>query len=197
MSVPYQVRDWLQMAFTEHVDRLNEAFLFDRRVNEFYSVFITDYFLTDPKASNTYTNSPYSPEELAVLIERMERQERNDPSILFIPRLTIEERQEMWQQFLDAQSLQDTTLQNIVTAENGRTNLDFGNQLTTELNEKWKQSKRVFVQTKIDTFCNLNGIDLETVTLWTDKKMTSLTLFDLNDKPRKEFTSTKPWWKFW
>jgi hypothetical protein len=197
MSVPYQIRDWLQMAFTEQVDRLNETFLFDRRVNEFYSVFITDYFLTDPETSGTYANSPYSPEELAVLKERMDRQERNDPSILFIPRLSIEERQEMLQQFLDAQGIQDTTLQNIVSAENGRTNLDFDNQLTTELNGKWKQSKRAFVQSKIDTFCNLTGIDLETATLWTDKKMTSITLFDLNDTPKKDLSSTKPWWKFW
>lgn len=62
---------------------------------------------------------------------------------------------------------------------------------------KWKQSKRAFVQSKIDTFCNLNRIDLETVTLWTDKKMTSITLFDENDTAKKDVPSTKPWWKFW
>lgn len=197
MSVPYQIRDWLQTAFIEQVDSLNETYFFDRRVNEFYSVFITDYFLTDPQSTDTYSNSPYSADELATLSERIDRQERNDPSILLVPRLTVEERREMMQRFLDEVNLRhDTTLQGIAETENGRTRLDFNNKLTTDLNDKWQQFKREFVQSKIDTFCNLHRIDLETATLWTDKKMTTVSL-DLNDTPRNAVVSTKPWWKFW
>jgi hypothetical protein len=40
------------------------------------------------------------------------------------------------QRFLDEQNLRhDTTLQGIADTENSRTNLDFNNQLTTELND--------------------------------------------------------------
>ena len=114
MSVSHQIQDWLQTAFIEQADSFNETYFFDRRVNEFYSVFITDYFLTDPQSTDTYSNLPYSADELATLSERIDRQERNAPSILLIPRLTAEERREMMQRFLDEQNLQhDTTLQGI------------------------------------------------------------------------------------
>lgn len=46
--------------FHEQVDRINGIYFFDRRDNEFYSVFITDYFLADPDATNDFPDSPYT-----------------------------------------------------------------------------------------------------------------------------------------
>jgi len=195
MNISYKTREWMHTALIEQVDRLNECYFFDRFVNEFYSVFITDYFLTDPQSPEDFSNSPYSQEQVEVLSERIKRQESNDPSIVLVPRLTIKERQEMMQLFLDRQDVQHTNLQKLEAIENGRTNLKFDNLLSTELEEKWQQFKWRFVQNKVDTFCNLHNINLETASLWTDKKMTTITL-DMKDKPKQAFVKKK-WWKFW
>ena len=61
MNIPNRLREWLRIAFTEHVGLMNESYYFDRTANEFYSVFITDYFLTDPESNNDYPDSPYTP----------------------------------------------------------------------------------------------------------------------------------------
>ncbi len=196
MSVSNQVREWLHIALTEQVDRINESYFFDRQDSEFYSVFITDYFLTDPNSANDFPNSPYSKDEIAILSARMDRQENNDPSIVIIPRLTVEERKEMLQTFLDQHLECETRLLNVVDIENGRTNLDFDNLLPTDLKEKWQEFKWHFIQSKVDSFSNLYNIDLETVSLWTDKKMTTMNL-DLKDTEEQEVVVKKPWWKFW
>jgi hypothetical protein len=204
MNVSYKVREWLQRAFTEQADCINESYFFDRLANEFYSVFITDYFLTDPNSTDDFQNSPYSKEELAMLSARIDRQESNDPSIIVVPRLTIEERKEMMQSFLDEHHVHDTTIRNLVDAENGRTNLDFNKLLSAELKDQWQVFKWDFAQDKIERFSNLQNINLEAVTLWTDKKMTTWTL-DVNEKPedlnrdtnQEVISIVKPWWKFW
>jgi hypothetical protein len=203
MSISYPIREWLQRAFTEQPGRINEVYFFDRLANEFYSVFITDYFLTYPNSTEDFPNSPYSKNELAVLTERINRQESNDPSVIVVPRLTIKERKEMMQIFLDEQHFHDPPLQNLVETENGRTNLDFGSLLSAEAGEKWEVSKWEFIQTKIESFCNLQNINLETVTLWTDEKITTIALDvngkskGLNEKANQSVVITKPWWKFW
>ena len=204
MNISYKVQEWLQRAFTEQADRINESYLYDRLTSEFYSVFITDYFLTDSSSAEDFLNSPYSKDELLILSERIDRQETKDPSIIVVPRLTVEERKEMMQAFLNEQHLHDTTLQNLVDAEDGRTNLDFNNSLPQEAGEKWRAFKWEYVQDKAERFCNLQTIDLDNVTLWKDEKMTTMTLGvnekskDLNDIVNQDITApAKPWWKFW
>lgn len=204
MNISYKVREWLQRALTEQADRINESYFYDRLACEFYSVFITDYFLTDPSSDEDFPNSPYSKDELAVLSERIDRQERNDPSIVVVPRLTVEERKAMMQAFLKEQHIHDTALQNLANAEDGRTNLDFNNSLSQELSEKWQAFKWNYVQDITEKFCNLQNIILENVTLWKDEKLTTLAL-DIKEKSRylidttnqEIVVTTKPWWKFW
>ena len=187
------------MAFTEQVDRLNECFYFDRRDNEFYSVFITDFFLTDKNSQADYPNNPYSEKELALLKERLYRQEDNDSSILPLPRLTIDERKKMMQDFLDTKSEFDhkELLQTSADTESGRTNLDFNSLLDVETKQDWDQFKAAFVRQKVDSFCNLNNIDIESASLWTENKMITIDL-DLTSGEKAVVTKpSKPWWKFW
>ncbi|MHA4808901.1 UPF0158 family protein [Flavitalea flava] len=193
-----EIKSWLQIAFAEPVDRINESYYFDSRNGEFYSVFITDYFLTDKNSTEVYSNSPYSKEELDSLSERIDRQEDNSNFILSIPRLTIEERKEVMQTFLGSHTYSNNSeLLKIIDAENGRTNLDFNGMLSPEESISWQEFKYDFIQTKIDLFFNLHNIDWETCTLWTDKKMLKMTLDvrkpnGIDNKPAK-----KSWWKFW
>ena len=171
---------WLQLAFTEEVDKINESYYYDRRDDEFFSVFITDLLITAPNATNNYPNNPYSKKELEILTERINRIEDNDTSILDIPRLTVDERKLMMRQFLEFKTdlTNNIDLEKIIDAENGRTNLEFDNHLKEKDQADWENFKANFVEQKIDTFCNLQNINLDTASLWTDKKMTSMS-FDL------------------
>lgn len=138
MNTENPIRNWLYIAFMEPENRLNESFYFDRRNNVFYSVFITDYWLTDPDSDLELLDAPYTSAELATLSERIDRQEDGSPFILSIPRLTEEDR--------------------------------------AVLVGYAPEEQQAFVQGKIDSFCNLNGIDLTTCFLWTQKKLTAYTI---------------------
>lgn len=190
---------WLELAISEQVDRLNESYYFDKRDNEFFSIFITDYFLTDTSSTDEYSGNPYSATELQTLTERINRLEINDTSILSIPRLTLDERKQMMEAFLEIHSrLQNSNdLRKLVDTENGRTNLDFDKLLDSEGQEQWGQFKSDFIRQKVDTFCNLQNINFDTATLWTDKKMTSVNLGLDNKKEPPTLEKEKPWWKFW
>lgn len=199
MSDLFNKYRWLELAFSEQIDRLNESYYFDRRDNEFFSIFITDYFLTDTSSTDEYPGNPYSAAELQTLTERIKRLEFKDTSILSVPRLTVDERKKMMEDFLESHShLQNSNdLQKLVDTENGRTNLDFDNLLDSEEREQWRQFKSDIIQQKVDTFCNLQNINFDTANFWTDKKMTSVSL-GLDDKKEKQTVEKeKPWWKFW
>lgn len=199
MSEQYNKYRWLELAFSEQIDRINEIYYFDRKDNEFFSVFITDFFLTDPSSTESYSENPYSSIELNILTERIKRLELNDELILSIPRLTVDERKEMMQEFIaNRPSLNDNVeLQSVIEAENGRTNLDFNNVLLSNDQEEWEQFKSKFIEQKIDTFCNLQNIDFDTTSLWTDKKMTFVSLGLGQNVIEQKSEQRKPWWKFW
>ena len=199
MSDRYDKYRWLELAFSEQVDRLNEGYYFDRQDNEFFSIFITDYFLTDTSSTDNFPDNPYLTAELQTLTERIKRLKLHDTLILSIPRLSVNERKQMMQEFLESHPhpKNNDDLQKLVDAENGRTNLDFDNLLQDDEREKWRQFKSDFIQQKIDTFCNLQNINLDTATLWTDKKMTTVSLGLDNKKEQPILEKGKPWWKFW
>lgn len=188
--------EWLQFAFEEPVDRLNECYYFDRNNNEFFSVFITDYILT--AGDGEITEMPYSPEELATLKERLDRLEINDPDILMVRRLSSEERKEMMHDFLSFSGNQQPHLTKQIELTSGKSILDWNGQLSENLMFRWNEYKRAIIFEKIILFCLEEGIDLNSATRWTDKKLTTLT-FDLTDKKEKNPTlpQKKPWWRFW
>lgn len=199
MSDRHNKYRWLELAFSEHIDRLNESFYFDRKNKQFFSVFITDYFLTDSASKQNYPDNPYSVTELATLSERIDRLEHHDLQIVPIPRLTVDERIQMIEEFFANRPhiKNHVDLQKMVDSENGRTNLDFDNLLPNEDHEEWNQFKSSFIEQKIDRFCNLQSIDLDTTSLWTDRKMTTIS-FDLSDEREMQpIKVKKPWWKFW
>jgi hypothetical protein len=199
MSSLHDKYRWLQTAFTEHFDSINESYYYDKQNNEFFSVFITDYFLTDPNSTEQFADNSNSKAELQILRERIERVEQNHASILIIPRLTIADRKQMMHDFIAQNSDMPANekLIQIIELENGRTSLNFDSQLPDLIFQDWEHFKHNFLRQRIDSFCNLQNITLETASLWTDKKMTSMSL-DLNDTKSSETgNQNKPWWKFW
>lgn len=183
MNIPHEISSWLHIAFTEKPDQLMELYYYDKRDKQFYSIFITDYYLADPDREADVENSPYTKEELALLCDRIDRQETGSSSILPLPRLTIEERKNMMAQFLTTYHIdKDNQLHIVIDAEDGWSDLDFNELLTTEFNEHWITFKEAYVQQKIDTFCKSQKIDLAKATLWKNEKMTSMTLKTDSDK---------------
>ncbi|NSL87654.1 hypothetical protein ECE50_012475 [Chitinophaga sp. Mgbs1] len=171
------IRSWLETAFTEPPFLLNEEYFFDKRNRQFFSIFITDYFLCDPASGEGITDMPYSPEELAVLKERIDRLEEKSADLLYVPRLTVAQRIDMIRLFLNEQGLPgDEELDNITKAVNGRSNLDVGAALLPEMRAGWQRFSNNYLHQVIDAFCTHHHIDLASCSVWTDEKVISMQL---------------------
>ena len=188
-------------AFEEPVDRINETYYFDKPYNQFFSIFITDYFLLE-EDTNTNIQSPYSDKDLRLLKDRINRIETKDSSIIYIPRLTVEERKQIIEEFLEhnSKSFDNEKFQLLIDNETGRNYFDL-NEISNDLKSEWKIFKVTKIIEKAETFCNLNSIDIESASLWTDTKVTSITL-DLTESKNKTAdkeskVGKKMWWKFW
>lgn len=200
MKTSFHIKNWLTIAFQEPVDRINETYYFDSKHNQFFSVFITDYFLLEEN-SDTNIQSPYSNEELLLLKNRINRIEIKDSSIIYIPRLMVDERKQIIEEFVqhNPQSFGNEKSHSFINNETGRNYFDLP-EIGNDLKFEWEVFKTKKVLEKAETFCNLNGIDIESASLWTDTKVTSMSL-DLTkskNKPAdKEIKRKKVWWKFW
>lgn len=197
MSHQLSILEWLQLAFEEPVDQINECYYFDRRDNEFFSIFITDYFLLGPDKS--IVESPYSASEMLLLEDRMSRIESKDSSILYIPRLTVDERRDLVLSFLDNVNNDDSLLRNEIDKEDGRNLFKFfKGRLPDHLKGEWYGFKMETIRPKVESFCNLENINLDTATLWTDLKVTKVELYSGLESKQDQYPSRKKrWWKFW
>jgi hypothetical protein len=83
-----QVKNWLQIAFSQSNEKLSEIFYYDIMNKQFFSILITDYFHFDENFNiPKNTKSSYSNEILKLLKERIMKIENNDSNIIPIPRL--------------------------------------------------------------------------------------------------------------
>lgn len=88
MTRQEQIHNWLITGLRQSADRLSEIFYYDKRDNEFFSILVTDYFMVDENlniAKNTATN--YTKQNLETLIDRIRRIEKQDITIIALPRL--------------------------------------------------------------------------------------------------------------
>ena len=201
MDTSFHIKNWLTTAFEEPVDRINETYYFDKLYNQFFSIFITDYFLLEEE-SDTNIQPPYSDKDLRLLKDRVNRIEIKNNSIIYIPRLTIYERKQIIEEFLEhnSQWFDNEKSQLLIDNETGGNYFDL-NEISNELKSEWKIFKATKVLEKAETFCNLSSIDIESASLWTDTKVTSISL-DLTEPKNKTVdketkAEKKMWWKFW
>jgi hypothetical protein len=90
MSKQEQIYNWLTTGLQQPSERLSEIFYYDKRDNQFFSIFVTDYFIFDENlnvAKATTTN--YTKENLEILIDRIRRIENKDAAIISLPRLNL------------------------------------------------------------------------------------------------------------
>jgi len=201
MDTSFDIKNWLITAFEEPVDRLNEFYYFDTLHNQFFSIFITDYFLFEGEC-DTNIQSPYSDEEFQQLKDRINRIEIKDSSIICLPRMTVEERKQIIDEFLqqNLKSFDKEKIQLLIDNETGRNQFDI-REIGNEVKPEWKIFKAAKILEKVESFCNLNRIDIESTSLWTEAKATTFSL-DLTDPKNKTVdkqtkVEKKVWWKFW
>ena len=208
MTHPTQIRNWLTIGIEQPVGSMNEDFYYDKKNNQFFSIVLTDQFMLDENlnlandVSTTYTKNQENS-----IIDKLRRIELNDPTIVSIERISLDERKFVMQQFVDNLTSHDLTkiLQQRIYNQDYRTKFDFyfGNEADEVTRQNWEQQKNFFLQQKVDTFLNLNNINIDTVTLWDVEANGSITL-DLtkndevnNDAIEDTIEKKKPWWKFW
>lgn len=203
MTAKISVQDWLITAMEEPLGRINETYYYDRRANEFFSIFITDYFLLSGLYDSPIS-SPYTPEELATLKDRAGRIESNESSILGIPRLTVIQRKQILKDFFESGkfNLDKANIQAIIKGEDGTKLFDLGADISGEIKREWNTYKTKRIIQIVETFCNLNLIDPDSASLFTDEKVTSMNLALAHNSRipvirRESKKQQKPWWKFW
>lgn len=208
MTTSTQILNWLTIGFEQSTGSLTENFYYDKRDNEFFSIMAVDYFMLDEEmnvASNVTTN--YSKTQENSLVDRMKRIESNDPSIISIPRISLDDRKNFMQQFvytLSDQKLIDILNQRIQN-QDYRTKFDFyfGNEADELTKQKWEEVKSNFLHQQVDTFLNLNNINVESSTLWVVDSEGPISIDLTKDKKTEplqiinEPQIKKPWWKFW
>jgi hypothetical protein len=208
MTHPTQIRNWLTIGIEQPVGSINEDFYYDKKNNQFFSIVLTDQFMLDENLNlaNDVTTT-YTKNQENSIIGRLRRIEHNDPTIISIERIPLDERKFVMQQFVDNLTNYDLTkiLQQRIYNQDYRTKFDFyfGNEADEVTRQNWEQQKNFFLQQKVDTFLNLNNINIDTVTLWDVEANGSITL-DLtkndelnNDTIEDTVEKKKPWWKFW
>jgi len=111
------------------------------------------------------------------------------------------------QQFVDNLTNQSLIkiLQQRIYNQDYSTKFDFyfGDEADELTKQSWEQSKDLFLQQKVDTFLNLNNINIDSATLWDVEADGSITI-DLtksrsveNVQIESSTVSRKAWWKFW
>jgi hypothetical protein len=204
-----QILNWLAIGFELPTGSLTELFYYDKRDSEFFSVMAVDYFMLDEHmnvASNVTTN--YSKTQEATLVDRMKRIENKDPAIIFIPRITLEDRKTFMEQFVG--SLDNTNLVEVLTEQiqkqdyKSKFDFHFSDETATVAKQKWESEKNDYLLGEVDTFLNLNSININNTTLWLDNDAESSISIDLTDASTCEPlpsidkpSNSKPWWKFW
>lgn len=173
MTTLQQKYEWLQLVFTERADCEIEAYYFDKTDNVFFSVFVPEtWFGYADARTEIYGHTEEEYERFGVKVARLEN---NDPEIIRVPQLSIEDRKTLLQDFLYEEQIQDISfLQQIVEKEDGSSALNFDNKLNTSYKAKWDTFKAKFVGEYIDNFCLNNDIQLETATIFSNEKLTKL-----------------------
>ena len=208
MTPSTEILNWLIIGFEQSTGSLTENFYYDKRDSEFFSIMVVDFFMLDEEmniASNVTTN--YSKTQENSLIDRIKRIENKDSNIISIPRVTLNERKNLMQQFVD--KLSDSKLIDMLNQQienqDFRAEFDFyfGNEADELTKQKWEEEKNNFLYQQVETFLNLNNINVDKSTLWIVDSEGSIS-FDLtDDKENKTIPITneqkieKQWWKFW
>ena len=208
MTPSKQILNWLTIGFEQPTGNLTENFYYDMRDNEFFSIMVVDYFMLDEEmniASNVTTNHSKTQENS--LVNRIKRIENKDSSIISIPRVTLNDRKNLMKQFVDklSESKLIDILNQQIENQDYRAEFDFyfGNEADELTKQKWEEEKNNFLYQQVETFLNLNNINIDNSTLWIVNSEGSISVDLTYDKETRTLPTIneqkikKPLWKFW
>lgn len=159
------------MAFSEPVNSLMETFYYDKRDKEFYSIHVADYMLLNEDLSlNENVESSYTDGIAALIADRIRRADREDEQIVTVPRLEVEARKAIMEEFtrdVDDEKLL-AILQQRIKNQDGSQRFDFyfGDEATPEEVTRWELLKRERLIPIIHKFMDKHNIDPDTSQAW-------------------------------
>ena len=194
MTHPTYILNWLKIGLEQSTGSLTENFYYDKRDNEFFSIMAVDYFMLDEdlNISNDVTTS-YSKIQENSLIDRIQRIENNDPDIISIPRVSLEDRKAFMRKFV--QALPGRKLDNLlyeqIQNQDYRTKFDFyfGNEIDETTKQHWEDEKANFLHEQVAIFLHLNNINIETASFWDVEAKGSISI-DLTKEDKQDSLPT-------
>jgi hypothetical protein len=199
-----QIFNWLTTGFEQCTGNLTEMFYYDKIDSVFFSVVISDHFILNENmeiATDVITD--YTPAQLKSVVDWMKRISDNDPNILAIPRVTLEDRKVFMHQFIGQLTNEQLAaiLREQIQNQDYKTTFDFCFEQETDAMTKqsWQEEKTKFLQQQVHAFLKGNNISIEKTTLWIADTAGTVTInLTGHDKTiTLKPTLSKSWWKFW
>lgn len=201
MNVESQIMNWLKVGISQSPSSMNESFYFDKLKNEFFSILFTDYFMLDEDlnvAENTTTS--YSTTDQSKLISNIKRIENQDTSLILIPRLSNEERQDLLKAFIktiDNQKERTHLTTSYLKSEQTIFDLRFEIEGSEQSVNQWNLIKDEFLLSKAESFLNLNNIHIDQSYIWIPNEEGNITIDLKKNDDGAPLEKKSRWWEFW
>ncbi|MCX2431107.1 hypothetical protein [Pedobacter sp. GR22-10] len=189
---------WLIIASAVPIDYESETFYYDSKEKEFFILGMFDYLLIGDHGGFEFQ---YSEEECIRLVEKIQRIDNQDPTLIEIPVLTIADRISFQQRFVNEHTSGEVQnhLLEIVSKQSYEHQLILDSAIPPEsfdnLLGMWEEAKFRLAQTRALQFEQTYGVDLKEVSIWRIDKSRGVK----KTAPVKVNTisKAKPWWKMW
>jgi len=189
---------WLVIASTIPIDNESETFYYDSREKEFFISGVIDYLLIGDHDGFQFE---YSKEDIDKLIEKIQRIDNQDPTLIEIPVLSIADRISFQHRFVSEHTsgeMQNKLLE-IVSKQSYEHQLILDSAIPPEsfdnLLGMWEEAKFRLAQTRALQFEQTHGVKLKEVSIWRiDKSRGVRKTAQVNVNA---ISKAKLWWKFW
>ncbi|NMN37725.1 hypothetical protein [Pedobacter sp. SG918] len=189
---------WLIVASTVPIDYESETFYYDSKEKEFFILGMFDYLLIGDHGGFEFE---YSEEECIRLVDKIQRINKQDPTLIEIPVLTIADRISFQQRFVNEHTsgeVQNQLLE-IVSKQNHEHQLILDSAIPPEsfdnLLGMWEEAKFRLAQKRALQFEQTYGVNLKEVSIWRIDK--SRGVKKLAPIKATATTKGKSWWKIW
>ena len=189
---------WLAIASTVPIDYKSGTFYYDSKEKEFFILGMLDYLLIGDHGGFEFE---YSEEECIRLIDKIQRIDNQDPTLIEIPVLTIAERISFQQRFVNEYTsgeMQNQLLE-IVNKQSYEHQLILDSAILPESFDNllglWEETKFRLVQTTALQFEQTYGVNLKEVSIWRIDKSGGVK--KIAPVKVNATSKAKPWWKIW
>jgi hypothetical protein len=189
---------WLIIASTVPIDYESETFYYDSKEKEFFILGMLDYLLIGDHGGFEFE---YSAEEYEKLVDKIQRIDKQDPTLIEIPVLTIADRISFQQRFVNEHTsgeMQNQLLE-IVNKQSYEHQLILDSAIPPEsfdnLLGMWEETKFRLAQTIALQFEQTYGVNLNEVSIWKIDK--SRGVKKIAPVKVDAISKAKPWWKIW